>query len=584
MENDYLTKLLISIGFLVITFGFINPNHIRAFDPNCQNNATYSNPGPNNSCCWGGIEYLSGQLHSDKTFACVDGQWLYSGHLGNNSPVTWAHNTSLCQSYGPYSSSSTGWYGPYAYQNKDFSSRDKYLMYGDSTNTYCGENKFCDSSKNCIPCSRPEDPCAAQTQAKKQVFSFYFYWYDAGINDQAYKICGTTYNTAFGYRACSSPLASSCSKLSVLEQTPIFGENSYIHWQNRDLYKADFIRMSKSGIDVAILVGDPRQEFDTAALPIINKSLLELKNEGHQSPKLALFEAMDNWYDVNNPLEVKKLYSNLELNLLTEKIANRVTNIWNNLDIQFTYIHEGKKVLWLFRPPEIYNAELNCRFASNLKSRLLEKGNNIFLVAPSSFGNCKSIDAYHNWGQGNVSFENQSLAAAPAKFISDKLDICEVTPGLERNNAKYCSGDYATFKEFPTLPRSNGEHFIKSWDYCLQNNEGWIVVQTWNEYFESTNIAPSIQDGTKFTEINLAKSNQFKNKSDVWQECDIDAECFQSGMQKKCIQNKCLFVTKPGDLNGDGKVNIYDYSKLISGYGTLYTNTDFINILANYGK
>ncbi len=42
--------------------------------------------------------------------------------------------------------------------------------------------------------------------------------------------------------------------------------------------------------------------------------------------------------------------------------------------------------------------------------------------------------------------------------------------------------------------------------------------------------------------------------------------------------------TKPGDLNGDGKVNIYDYSRLISGYGTVYTNTDFINILANYGK
>ena len=41
---------------------------------------------------------------------------------------------------------------------------------------------------------------------------------------------------------------------------------------------------------------------------------------------------------------------------------------------------------------------------------------------------------------------------------------------------------------------------------------------------------------------------------------------------------------KPGDLNGDGKVNIYDYSRLISGYGTIYSNADFINILTNYGK
>jgi hypothetical protein len=43
-------------------------------------------------------------------------------------------------------------------------------------------------------------------------------------------------------------------------------------------------------------------------------------------------------------------------------------------------------------------------------------------------------------------------------------------------------------------------------------------------------------------------------------------------------------AAKPGDLNGDGKVNIYDYARLISGYGTIYSNTDFINILANYGK
>jgi hypothetical protein len=40
----------------------------------------------------------------------------------------------------------------------------------------------------------------------------------------------------------------------------------------------------------------------------------------------------------------------------------------------------------------------------------------------------------------------------------------------------------------------------------------------------------------------------------------------------------------PGDLNGDGKVNLYDYTELIGGYGTQYTDDDFINVLANYGK
>ena len=41
---------------------------------------------------------------------------------------------------------------------------------------------------------------------------------------------------------------------------------------------------------------------------------------------------------------------------------------------------------------------------------------------------------------------------------------------------------------------------------------------------------------------------------------------------------------KPGDLNGDGHVNLYDYTELVRGYGTLYTDDDFINVLSNYGK
>jgi hypothetical protein len=43
-------------------------------------------------------------------------------------------------------------------------------------------------------------------------------------------------------------------------------------------------------------------------------------------------------------------------------------------------------------------------------------------------------------------------------------------------------------------------------------------------------------------------------------------------------------TTIPGDLNGDGKVNLYDYTELIRGFGTLYFDSDFINIITNYGK
>jgi len=43
-------------------------------------------------------------------------------------------------------------------------------------------------------------------------------------------------------------------------------------------------------------------------------------------------------------------------------------------------------------------------------------------------------------------------------------------------------------------------------------------------------------------------------------------------------------ATLEGDLNGDGKVNVYDFVKLLNGFNTIYTPDDFSALLLNYGK
>jgi hypothetical protein len=40
----------------------------------------------------------------------------------------------------------------------------------------------------------------------------------------------------------------------------------------------------------------------------------------------------------------------------------------------------------------------------------------------------------------------------------------------------------------------------------------------------------------------------------------------------------------PGDLNGDGKVDIFDYQRLISNFGNPYTIFDYQKIISNFGK
>ncbi len=40
----------------------------------------------------------------------------------------------------------------------------------------------------------------------------------------------------------------------------------------------------------------------------------------------------------------------------------------------------------------------------------------------------------------------------------------------------------------------------------------------------------------------------------------------------------------PGDLNGDGHVDIFDYNLLVSKFGNPYTIFDYNNLVANFGK
>lgn len=43
-------------------------------------------------------------------------------------------------------------------------------------------------------------------------------------------------------------------------------------------------------------------------------------------------------------------------------------------------------------------------------------------------------------------------------------------------------------------------------------------------------------------------------------------------------------TTKPGDFNSDGHVNLADYNKLVSGYGTTYNLSHYNQLVANYGR
>jgi len=83
-----------------------------------------------------------------------------------------------------------------------------------------------------------------------------------------------------------------------------------------------------------------------------------------------------------------------------------------------------------------------------------------------------------------------------------------------------------------------------------------VVVQTWNVYLDSSNIAPSLQDGYLYNNINVEKANQFKGTNKKWIDCEIDEECYIQGVQKRCINSTCVLSETPyGESNITGGFN-----------------------------
>ncbi len=483
--------------------------------------------------CTDGFGYTNG----DARFICYNSQWyVWADQPSQEWP--WATSAQLCQNYSNYSAVKSG----YSYGGV-YPERNNVWSEGSSQGFYCGENQYCNASQQCVSCSGGSDSCTGQTESDKKVFAFYFTWYDCE-------------------EAGDSSCAILCEDKSVLEVTPIFGKNSFLKWDNPAVHKANFARMKRAGIDVFVFGGWPSADYDFGAPATMNQALHELEAEGIPYPKTAYFEDL---FNPSYPIRGDSidLLNSSERASFINQIVNRNVTIFNLIDDKYEFRKDNKKILWLYTGLHGH-ANKNCLLLTELKQEFASRGHPVFLVAPLTYGVCNAVDAYHNWGQGNLSKAKSLWDMGQIDYIyqmdwvadnpvSPKIDICEVAPGFERPNRKYCcetySQDCGDVDALPYFPRNNADSFTMSWDYCLQNNEGWIAIETWNEYFESTAIAPvlnepgqsvgSIADPYLYVKINAEKAAQFKGSSLSWVECEIDEECFINGVQKRCINNSC---------------------------------------------
>jgi len=141
-----------------------------------------------------------------------------------------------------------------------------------------------------------------------------------------------------------------------------------------------------------------------------------------------------------------------------------------------------------------------------IRRDLKDKGYDLFLVGDSlhpAYVEC--MDALHTYNPIGFTTRGIDLGslykrAADALHKAGKIFAATVTPGF----------DDSKVRERTLEPRRDGGYYIDSWNTALASNPDWIFVTSWNEWYESSQIEPSVEYGNDYITLTRQQVRRFK--------------------------------------------------------------------------
>jgi len=86
-----------------------------------------------------------------------------------------------------------------------------------------------------------------------------------------------------------------------------------------------------------------------------------------------------------------------------------------------------------------------------------------------------------------------------------RAGICELGPGYDHS---------AVFGRTPLVrERQNGKFYEESWRKFLREPSNFVMIETWNEFHEGTDIAESKEYGRQYIQLTRKYSDLFKNQA-----------------------------------------------------------------------
>ncbi len=145
-----------------------------------------------------------------------------------------------------------------------------------------------------------------------------------------------------------------------------------------------------------------------------------------------------------------------------------------------------------------------------IRQYLVEKGHDLFLVGDSLDPiYAEVMDALHTYNPIGattrwIDLGPQYKRAADALHQVGKLFAATVTPGFDHDKVRWGSGERLL------EPRRDGGYYIESWNTALSCDPDWIFVTSWNEWYEASQIEPSVEYGQDYIVLTKQQAKRFK--------------------------------------------------------------------------
>ncbi len=288
----------------------------------------------------------------------------------------------------------------------------------------------------------------------------YFYWYD--VYSQAHLVNGDGSDALTDHPATVTDFS----------------------WKSKAWHKTQLLDMMAAGIDVAmpvywgepsqILPGKPveQQPWSYSGIPPLVKAREELVAEGKNPPRIGLF------YDTST-LQYNTAGERIDLTTPygREWFYESVRDFFSLIPPKHWAMVEGKPIVFLYSASFATRHDQTC--IEYLRTSFARDfgGRTPFLVREISWN--VSSEQVYAWG-GALGLKN--------------LGVASLGPGYDHSAVPG--------REPLVVARENGAFFARQWERLLARPSRIVMVETWNEFHEGTDIANSKEYGRRYIELN----------------------------------------------------------------------------------